>query len=120
MDDLAQKLSELLSSPDGLQKMQAAAASLGMLTGNQNNNPSSVPAEAAPAVETSSFPGGELETIKKLMPLVSNFRQDDQNTVLLKALRPYLQDDRRRRVDDAVKIMSMLKVLPHLKDKGIF
>ena len=40
--------------------------------------------------------------------------------MLLKALRPYLQDERRHRLDDTLKIMQMLKVLPLLKDKGIF
>jgi len=120
LDDLTQKLSELLSSPDSLQKLQAAAASLGMLTGNKSDNQSAVPASTAPAIDTSGISSSDFETIRKIMPLLSGFRQDDQHTILLKALRPYLQEERRRRVDDAVKIMHMLKMLPHLKDKGIF
>lgn len=120
MDDLTQKISELLSSPDSLQKLQAAAASLGMLTGNNNENQSAVPASTAPAIDTGGISSGDFETIRKIMPLLSGFRQDDQHTILLKALRPYLQEERRRRVDDAVKIMNMLKMLPHLKDKGLF
>ena len=117
MDDFAQKLNELLSSPDGLKKIEQAAESLGML--GKTGNPAPAAETSALAADTGGFSGGELDTIRKIMPLLSSFRQDDQNTVLLKALRPYLQDSRRRRVDDAVKIMNMLKVLPHLKDKGL-
>ncbi len=108
MDDLAQKISELLGSPDGVQKLQAAAASLGMLTDNKTE-PSAQPVSAM------LLSGGDLEVLQRLVPLVSGFKQDSQDTVLLKAIRPYLQDERQRRVDDAVKIMHMLKVLPNFK-----
>ncbi|MDD2417537.1 MAG: hypothetical protein PHR24_02025 [Oscillospiraceae bacterium] len=117
MDDLAQKISELLGSPDGVQKLQAAAASLGMLTDNKTE-PSAQPVSAMlpSAPETAaSMSGGDLEVLQRLVPLVSGFKQDSQDTVLLKAIRPYLQDERQRRVDDAVKIMHMLKVLPNFK-----
>ena len=33
MDDLAKKLNDLLNSPDGMQKLQQAAASLGAMMG---------------------------------------------------------------------------------------
>ncbi|NLN81737.1 MAG: hypothetical protein GX136_04240 [Clostridiales bacterium] len=130
MDDLAQKLSELLSSPDGLQKLQSAAASLGI--GNQSavddppaaaNPPAAGNPDLSPVSAALPYPdagGGDYEAISKLLPLVSRFKQDNQDTMLLKALRPYLQDERRHRLDDTLKIMQMLKVLPLLKDKGIF
>ena len=123
MDDLAQKISELLGSPDGLQKLQAAASSLGMLTGNKTDTPPSaepVSASLPSMPETGGISGLEMDTLRKIMPLVSNFRKDSQDTVLLRAIRPYLQEERQKRLDDSIKIMQMLKLLPNLKDKGIF
>lgn len=134
MDDLAKKLNDLLNSPDGMQKIQEAASSLGILTGNGSgdsrdifgNGEKSNPSVSEPSVNfPSSVPPvdgnllGDMEMIKKLMPLLSNMRSDDQNTILLKALRPYLQDDRQQRLDESIKILQLLKVLPLLKDKDI-
>ena len=133
MDDLAKKLSELLSSPDGLQKLQAAAASVGMLTGNNSGASQSKPADppaandpqpdsvstSLPVSDIAGIAGGDFETLSRLLPLVSGFRQENQDTLLLKALRPYLQNERRHRLDDTLKIMHLLKVLPLLRDKGV-
>ncbi|MDD2362311.1 MAG: hypothetical protein PHH84_05065 [Oscillospiraceae bacterium] len=117
MDDLAQKISELLGSPDGVQKLQAAAASLGMLTENKAESSAQPVSAVLPAASETAggISGGDLEVLKRLAPLVSGFKQDSNDTLLLKAIRPYLQDERRKRVDDAVKIMHMLKVLPNFK-----
>ncbi len=118
MDDLTQKISELLSSPEGMQKLQAAAASLGVLKEDDKAEPQHVPAAKQSADEIGYSSQDELQAIKKLMPLVNGIRRDDQDIMLLKAIRPYLQDDRRTRLDETIKIMHMLKVLPLLKDKG--
>lgn len=127
MDDLAKKLNDLLSSPDGMQKIQSMASSLGMLSsdpGEKSNSHSlaeSVPAGAPPS--PLPIDGGsveDLEMIRKLMPLLSSFKADDENTILLRALRPYLKDDRQHRLDESIKIMQLLKVLPLLSDKDIF
>ena len=128
MDDLAKKLSDLLNSPDGLQKIQSAAASLGMLSGTDSTgagNPPPSSAESVPAASLSSPPAadnnplGDMEMISKLLPLLSTIKGDDDNTILLKALRPYLQDERQQRLDETIKIMHLLKALPMLGDKGI-
>lgn len=50
--------------------------------------------------------------LTKMAPLLSNMRRDDENTVLLKALRPYLHGDREKRLDDAIKIMQFIRVMP--------
>lgn len=58
--------------------------------------------------------------LTKMAPLLSNMRRDDENTVLLKALRPYLHGDREKRLDDAIKIMQFIRVMPLLRDRGLF
>ncbi len=130
MDDLAKKLNDLLSSPEGMQKLQQAAASLGVMMGEGGGEGGSPPAEASgapspPAPEPVSSPAvnnsagdldglGDMAAIARFLPLLSDMKGDDENTTLLKALRPYLQDERQQRLDETIKIMHMLKILPLL------
>lgn len=113
MDDLTKKISELLNSPEGMQKIQAAAASFGMLGGD---NSASEKSDPPPSGETDNQI--DIETIQKLVPLLSGLKTDNQDTLLLKALRPYLQDERQHRLDESIKMMQLIKLLPLLKEKG--
>ena len=107
MDDaLAGKLEALLSSPDAMEKIQGMMASLG--GASEQKEPPPPPSE----------PTGDLSGILQLMPLLSTFGQDDDNTTLLKALRPYLHGGRERRLDDSVRMMQLFKLLPLLTQKG--
>ncbi len=46
------------------------------------------------------------------MRLMREYQQDDsQNTALLQALRPYLREERRGRLDKAVQIAKMSRLL---------
>lgn len=138
MDDMGQKLNDLLNSPDAMAKIQSMMASLGLDgAGGGSESPSPPPAypqaEAAPAPATqaasdsgaslgglgSMLGGLDMSAIMKLAPLLGTFNQDDENTALLKALRPHLHGEREGRVDDAIKIMHLVKLLPLLQDKGI-
>lgn len=60
-----------------------------------------------------------LNTIMKIAPLLRTMNQEDDNTRLLHALRPLLKSERQKKLDEAIKIMKMLKFLPLLKEQGI-
>ncbi|HIW74129.1 MAG TPA: hypothetical protein H9684_07370 [Firmicutes bacterium] len=131
MDDLAKKLNDLLNSPDGMQKLQQAAASLGAMMGEGEGDsgapsapaPEPPPPEPAPVSSGNDAEGsaglGDLAAIARLLPLLSDMKSDDENTTLLKALRPYLQSERQQRLDETIKIMHMLKLLPLLGGGGL-
>lgn len=106
-DDLSKKLDSLLGSPEGLQKIQSMMSALGVGAENAVNEPPPVP-------PTPSIPDGLLQ----LLPLLSQMGQDDENTTLLKALRPYLHGEREKRLEDSVKMMQLLKFLPLLQNGG--
>ena len=144
MDDLTKMLENLLNSPDGMEKIQSAMAALGGLADQpQETAAPAVPAPAsdggldlsgllaalggggaAPAAALPAENRGsglpDLSMLTKTAPLLSNMRRDDENTVLLKALRPYLHGDREKRLDDAIKIMQFIRVMPLLRDRGLF
>ncbi|WP_283609878.1 hypothetical protein [Faecalispora anaeroviscerum] len=63
--------------------------------------------------------GETLQTVTKILPLLTTFRQEDNNTRLLHALRPLLGPERQKKLDEAVKMLSMLRLLPVLRGQGI-
>ena len=129
MDDLASKLNEILGNPESMEKIQNRAGMLGQSGGGLGNllgnlgNPAPPAASALPPAPANTAPGvdGELlQTVMKIAPLLSTIRQEDKNTRLLRALRPMLGQERQRKLDEAEKMLQMLRILPLLKGTGIF
>lgn len=107
-DELSKKLDSLLGSPEGMQKIQSMMAALGV-SAEAPSSPEPPPSPPMPAIP---------EGLLQLLPLLTQMGQDDQNTTLLKALRPYLHGEREKRLDDSVRMMQLLKFLPLLQGKG--
>ena len=133
MDDLSQKIDSLLQSPEGMQKIQAAMAALGASApSSETDAPPPEPAEddmlsrllgglaapTAPPKAEENTSGGlpDIGKLLQLMPLLSGLNKDDENTALLKALRPHLHGEREKRVDDALQMMKLMKLMPFLAD----
>ena len=107
MDDLSEKLEKLLSSPEGMAKIQSL---MGALTGT---------AEAPPAPPSPERSAPDLQTLTKLLPLLSGVGQDNEDTRLLQALRPYLHGSRADRLEDTVRLLKMARLIPLLQEQGI-
>ncbi len=108
-DDLQKKLDALLSSPDSLQQIAQMMASLG---GTEDTAP-----PAPPTPPPSDTP--DLSMLLKLAPLLSSLTAENEHTALLKALRPYLHGEREKRLDESLKLLRMLELLPLLKEGGL-
>ena len=57
--------------------------------------------------------------LSMVMEMLGAFRQRDQNEELLRALRPYFHDERQKKVDEAIQMVKLLRLLPLLREKGI-
>ncbi len=104
MDDLSEKLNSILSDPQSLNRIREMAEGL---LGEQK------PAEESPL--------GDID-ITKIMNIVGKIKNSEssQREKLLLALRPHLKEERRERVDTAVKILKLIEIAPFLKDSGLF
>ncbi len=60
-----------------------------------------------------------MDVILKLKNAMSIMNQDDKNIAFLRALRDLLDDSRQQKVDNAIKIMRIVKLLPLIKDLNI-
>ncbi len=121
MDDMASKINGLLQDPEAMKQIQALAS---MFAAGQAPSPESdpEPPPAAPAREAPAMPSispEAMQTVMKLMPLLSSMNQETNNTRFLHALRPLLSENRQKKLDDATHIMQLMQVLPMLKKGGI-
>lgn len=105
--DLSLKINALLNDPATMDKLRGALSSLSA----EDTAPATPPpAETAP----------DLSSLTALLPLLNGLNQEDENTALLKALRPYLHGDREKKLNDSIKLLQLMRFLPLLKDKGLF
>lgn len=68
---------------------------------------------------SSSLGGDALASVAKLMPLLSSLNSEDDTTRLLESLRPFLGSAKQKKLDEAKKMLRLLKILPLIKSKGI-
>ena len=112
MDDLVETLRGMLSDPTTANSLSALAKQLG---GGDTS-------AAAPTAPQPTAPPGDLGDmagmLSTLMPMLSGLSHDDENTTLLRALRPYLHGGREKRLDEAVRLLKLLKFVPLLQGKG--
>ncbi len=112
MDGLEEKLDRLLSSPDGMKKVEELMAAFGA----SPPTAAAPPPAALPPAPVDGLP--DMAQLMKLLPLLQQFQRPDDNAALLQALRPYLQDERQKRLDDAQKMMRLWRMMPLLKEFG--
>lgn len=111
MDDITSKISELISDPEGMAKIQKMAESLFGET-SQNDTPNN-------KLNTElSIPDVDMSSIFKVINFLKT-SDDDRRTELLKALKPYLSTERQKRVDSALKLIRIIHIIPILKEQGL-
>ena len=119
MDDMSSMLAGILNDPAAMEKIKGLAGMLGQ------NAPAAEPERKkqeppSDAGLSSLFPADTLQMVMKLAPLLSSVRQEDDTTRFLRALRPLLGEKRRKRLDESIHMVQLMKVLPLLKSQGIF
>lgn len=73
-----------------------------------------------PAAGGTSAPALDMNSLMNLQKIFSSFNREDENILLLRALKPHLKDRNQKKVDDAIRIMQLISVLPLIKESGLF
>lgn len=122
MDDLSKQLQSLLSDPGVQGQLSGLLASLGQGKG-EAPAPAAEPDLGALAELTQGGGGLAPEALSlaaKLGPLLGKAAREDDAARLLKALRPLLGEARQKKLDEALRILQLLRLLPLLKESGAF
>lgn len=78
------------------------------------------PAPSSPLANLGGLDPQMLQMVGKLAPMLSQINREDDSTRLLHALRPLLGPARQKKLDEAIKILQMMRLLPLLKESGVF
>lgn len=113
MDDLNAKLSGILNDPAAMQEIAALASQLGVSAPGVHKTP-----EAPPAPRDDS--AAALSMMSSMMPLLGSMRADDDTTRLLDAIRPFLSEERREKLDKAKKLIRIMRLMPMLRELDLF
>ena len=113
-NEIAERLSAILSDPEGLQQIKNMAA--GLFGGNMTPSES----EPKPATEESPFGDIDIASLARIAGMFKSKSEDNEKTRLLLALKPHLSSARQKKVDTAVKILKLLDLAPMLNELGLF
>ncbi len=118
MDGIADKISDLLSSAEGVDKIKSMAEALlgpsdsGAFDNGTNKNDGNSDSDGF------SLPDFDIGKIMGLASVLGNQKSDKRSQLLL-ALKPHLCEERRERIDKAIKILKIVSILPVLKEQGL-
>ena len=114
MADINDAVSSILNDPNAMKQIKELGAMLGLGGEKPAEKPSASPLGAL----TSAGDADTLNMMMKLAPLLSSFNEENDSTRLLNALRPFLSEKRRVRIDGSIRLLSLMRILPLLK--GVF
>ena len=120
MDDLGSKINEILSDPKALEQIQELSSML------MSPDTSGTPIHKEESLKNNdmSFLGAlsspqAMSLITKVAPLLSDIGKEDDTSRLLSSLRPFLSDQRKEKLDEASKLIKVMKMLSMLKDTNL-
>ena len=120
MDNLSDLLSSL--SQEDIESLKSAAASLL----GSNNGPSDEDGSHSEKKDFDSSDNGgfdfssiDPEMIMRINRIMKSMNHDDSRSQLIKALKPHLSEPRKKRADEAIRILKLLDMLPLLREQGI-
>ncbi len=125
MSGLEDKLSGILSDPEAMAKLKSLGDALGLDTSGglpqkpQSSSKQSLGGFNLPFAGPLQGNDETLGAIMRLAPLLSDMGRDDEASCLLNSLRPFLSEHRRTRLDQAGKMLKVMRLLPLIKNSGL-
>jgi len=121
MEDLTEKLSSLLGDPEIMDKIQNLSGLFGSSENDKSTeNENKTSEQTKDKSDDFGFSPDMLGTLFKIMPLISSLGKDDKYTKFLKSLKPLLSEERQKKLGDSAKILKLMRILPLIKDQGLF
>lgn len=109
MSDFQDKINQILSDPEAMKQVQSLGAQLGI---------SADKLSAAPAPPKSEDDAAK--ALSSLAPLMNSYSSNDEITALLNALKPFLSAEKAQKLEQAQRLIRMIKIIPLIKDSGMF
>ena len=112
MSDLSAQIGQLLSDPQTMEQIRALSGLLG-----QSDDAPPEPAKTSPPVKNDGV--DFLPAAMRFMPLLSALKEDDDTIRLLYAVKPFLSEARREKLDRAIKLLRIIRLIPMLRENDL-
>jgi len=117
MSDISSQINNILSDPDMMRQISEIGS---MLSGQNNSPPLQETKPLLPKPPPADILGTDgLQAVMKIMPILNRLKQDDDTTKLLRAIKPFLSEERQKKLEEAIKIIRIINILPLLKKSGL-
>ena len=121
MDNMMNKLGEILSDPESVKQItELAQMFMSETTDNKNSSPeNSENGDDKNNSESSGslFSGIDLSSIMKIQEIMGAVSGKDKNSELLLALKPHLSPEKQKKADKAIKLIKLLTIWNFIKDR---
>lgn len=126
MDELTDKITQLLNDPAGMDMVKSLAGSLlsggvGGTNGSGGSNNSggdNKPAPKSGGNELGLNPQ-QMATIMKVITALKSTDENDEQIRLIMALKPHLSPARQKKADNAAKMLKIARLMPMIKSSGL-
>ena len=115
MSELEEKLNSILSDPEAMAQVMNLAQSLSAHTSGTTPSDAPVPPSSDGGNDVSAMLSRTVssldpELLRRLLPVLSQLNREEssQTAALLYALRPFLREDRRGKVERAVQLARLI------------
>lgn len=120
MDDLSSKINEILSDPQAMQQIKGLTEMLGLSDSSEKQKPivteNKQSMDMLSGLSALQQNNDMLSMMTRLVPLLSDMNKEDDTSRLLLALKPFLSEERKKKLAQAERIIKIMKLLPLLKD----
>lgn len=127
MEDIGTLLEQLLSDPQALSRLGELAAGMGLgngqgqPTGEEDGKQSAVPdlsslLGALGGDAGKAAPAADPALLGRIMQVVTAVSAPDRDTRLLMALQPFCGEHRRKKVEEAARLLRIIRLLPLLEE----
>lgn len=135
MADLMETLQQFLGTEEGQSKLNEVASMLNqdgnngldldalgaMLGGAKESTPPEEEHTGAPDLSSLDLGGLDINMLLKMKNMMGALsrKNDDKNVQLIYALKPHLAPERRKKADEALRIMKLIEFLPMIQQSGL-
>lgn len=120
MDDLTSKINEIMSDPEKMREIQNLGRMMGLNTDNSPPSPKKVQQPPKQSNPFGELGGIDPSIIGKLAPILTSVNREDDATRLLDAMAPFLSAERREKLQKIKKMLVIIRLLPNIKNLGLF
>lgn len=120
MDDMTEKINQILSDPESMEKIKNLAGMFANSQGSADNSGGETKHNDDSGGDDTGLPPIDPATLFKIKNALDVIKKDDPRINLLVALKPVLNYKRRQKVDEAIHILRLLSLVPLLREQGIF